>query len=108
MTAKTQRKELPPFFNRVNKIAPTFFIEQLQLLGAAVWDPVLKGDVDRVERIQRQAVRFITGDYNSNTPGSISKLLHRSRLPSLQERQKQLRLDPFYKVVEGFGACLTS
>ena len=53
VTAKTQRKELPPFFNRVNKIAPTFFIEQLQLLGAAVWDPFLKGDVDHIERIQQ-------------------------------------------------------
>ena len=56
---------------------------------------------DSTERIQRQAVRSVTRDCKSNTPGSSSRLLHRSRLPSLRECRQQLRLVLFYRVVEG-------
>ena len=38
---------------------------------------------------------------SQETVGSISKLLHRSRLPSLRECLQQLRLLLFYRVVEG-------
>jgi hypothetical protein len=69
--------------------------------GAIVWDPYTKKDIDALERVQRGAARFITGDYRSRTPGSIQKLLKKLDLPTLQDRRKQLRLCFFYKVVEG-------
>ena len=31
--------------------------------GAITWDPYYIKDIDKLERIQRQAARFITGDY---------------------------------------------
>jgi hypothetical protein len=68
--------------------------------GAIVWDPYAKKDIDALERVQRGAARFITGDYRSRTPGSIQKLLKKLDLPTLQDRRKQLRLCFFYKVVE--------
>ena len=43
--------------------------------GAAVWD------LDMIERIQRNAARFITGDYKSMTPGSVTNLLKKCNPP---------------------------
>lgn len=74
--------------------------------GSVVWDPYLRKDIDTLERTQRTAARFITGDYRSNTPGSVQKLLHKLDLPTLQQRRQQLRLAFFYKVVEGLVPAL--
>ena len=40
-----------------------------------MWDPYLKKDIDLMERTQRNAARFITGDYRSMIPGSVTRLL---------------------------------
>ena len=69
--------------------------------GATVWDPYLKADIDRLERIQRRGTRFITCDYKSRTPGSITKMLTNLELQTLQERRKESRLTFLFKVVEG-------
>jgi hypothetical protein len=50
--------------------------------GGIIWDPYLKTDVDRLERIQHQAARFITGDYNAREPSCITKILIDLELPS--------------------------
>ena len=44
--------------------------------GAAVWDPYLKQDVDRLERVQRQAARFIKRDYRTRETGCVGHMLH--------------------------------
>ena len=69
--------------------------------GAPVWDPHQKQDIDRMERVQRTAVRFISRDYRSRTPGFVASLLTKHNLPTLQERREHLRLGLYYKVVEG-------
>ncbi len=46
-------------------------------------------------------IRFITGDYSSRTPGSITKMLHTLQLHTLQQRRKDTRLIFLYRVVEG-------
>ena len=67
--------------------------------GAPVWDPHQKQDIDRMERVQRTAVRFISRDYRSRTPGFVASLLTKHNLPTLQERREHLRLGLYYKVV---------
>jgi hypothetical protein len=61
----------------------------------------VKQDIDRLERFQRNAVRFISGDYRSTTPGFVTSLLAKHKLPPLQDRRESLRLLFFFKVVEG-------
>ena len=58
----------------------------------------LRKEIDSLERIQRNAARFIAGDYRNNTTGSVQKLLNKLRLPS---GRLQLRLTFLYKVVKG-------
>ena len=52
--------------------------------GSVIWDPHLKKDIDALERIQRGAARFITGDYRSRTPGSVNRMMTKLELTSLQ------------------------
>ena len=53
-----------------------------------------------MERTQRIAARFITGDYRSTTPGSVTRPLKKTNLQPLQERRQLLCLTLFYRVVE--------
>ena len=52
-------------------------------------------------RVQRKAIRFITGNYKSMTPGTINKLQNKLQISPLETRQKSIRLTLMYKVVEG-------
>jgi hypothetical protein len=71
-----------------------------------VWDPYLQQDINRLERIQRLAARFITGDYKSRDPGCIGRMLDLLKLPPLEERRRQLRLTTLYKVANGLIPAL--
>lgn len=69
--------------------------------GCVTWDPHLKSDIDKLEKIQRSAARFITRDYRSRHEGCVTEMLQDLGLQSLEERRRQLRLTFLYKVVEG-------
>ena len=62
--------------------------------GCTVWDPYLQKNIDELERVQRRAIRFITGEYNykSMTLGTIGKLQDNLQIPSLENRRKAIRL----------------
>ncbi len=69
--------------------------------GAIIWDPYTTGDINKLERVQRQAARFITGDYRSREEGSVGNMLNSLELQELRERHTSQRLIFLYKVVEG-------
>ena len=69
--------------------------------GSVIWDPYLKGDIAKLERVQHQAARFITGDYKSHEAGCMSSMLHDLQLLPLKERRYQNRLIFLYKIIEG-------
>ena len=52
-----------------------------------VWDPYIATNINKFERIQRQTVRFITGDYKSREEGCVSSnILKNIKLQDLQTR----------------------
>jgi hypothetical protein len=69
--------------------------------GGIIWDPYTETNINRLERIQRQAARFITGDYRSREEGSVSNMLEKLDLQELKERRTSQKLIFLYKVVEG-------
>ena len=69
--------------------------------GSDVWDPYLKNNIDRLERVQRSAARYITGDYKSRQDGCVTNMFSDLNLPSLEGRRRQQRLTFMYKVVKG-------
>ena len=76
-------------------------IRSLLKYCATVWDKYLKQDVDCLERVQRQAARFIKRDYRSRETGCVGHMLQELNLPPLQEHRKQQRLTALYKLVDG-------
>ena len=76
--------------------------------GSIIWDSHYKCDIDKLERIQNRAARFIKKDYHSKDPGCMTNMLKELELPSLQERRKQLRLIFMFKVVEGLVPAMPS
>ena len=67
--------------------------------GALVWDPHLVKDIKCLERVQKRGVRFITGDYHTRTPGSITEML--ASTTTLRERKRHLRLAFLFKIIQG-------
>ena len=67
--------------------------------GATVWDPYLKKDINRLERVQNLAARFITKDYRSREEGCVTNMLRSHEIPSLESRRKEARLGTMYKVI---------
>ena len=76
-------------------------VRSITKYGSIIWDPYQKTDIDRLERIQHQAARFITGDYRSREVGCVSGMLRDHNIPPLQTRRRDARLTFMYRVVEG-------
>ena len=69
--------------------------------GSIIWDPYQQGDIDKLERMQRQGARFVTNDYRSREKGCMTRMLEDLDLQPLQQRRKELRLTFLYKIAEG-------
>ena len=69
--------------------------------GSIIWDPYLVKDIHLLEQVQRKAARFITGDFKTRTPGSMTNMLKELNIPTLQSRRKDDRLTFLYKISEG-------
>ena len=93
--------------------------------GSNSWDPYLKYDINKIERMQRKVARFITGDHKMREEGFgfgfksgiclliapvpvhcfsiafVTRMLETLELSSLEQRRSINRLVFMYKVVEG-------
>ena len=70
--------------------------------SSVIWDPSLQKDIDKLEKVQCQAARFISGDYTSRDHGCVTQMLSDLHLPPLRDRRKANR----FKVVEGLVPAL--
>ena len=69
---------------------------------SSVWDPHTLSDTQKIERIQRQAARYVTGDYRLSS--SISEMLHNLKWTNLSTRRSVNRLTMIYKILNGHPA----
>ena len=76
--------------------------------SSIVWDPYIQKDIDKLEKVQRQAARFITGNYIARDQGCVSQMLAKLNLSPLQDRRKANRLTFLFKVVEGLVPAMQS
>ena len=76
--------------------------------GCLIWDPYTNKNIDKLERLQKRAARFIKDDYKSRESGCVTNMLKDLELKPLQERRKPIRLTMFYKVVEGLVLAIAS
>jgi hypothetical protein len=83
------------------KMAYISLVRSTLEFASLVWDPHEQGYIDRLERVQRGAARFICQDYRSRNPGCVTRMLNSLQLPPLQDRRRNQRLTFFFKIVEG-------
>ena len=65
--------------------------------ATTAWDPYLQKHCNQLERVQRNAARFVTHNY-SKTEGTVTKLLRDLHWTSLQNRRSASRLTLLYKI----------
>ena len=102
------RRNLRNVPQECRKTAYIALVRSIMEYGATIWNPYQKGDIDKLERIQSRAIRFIKKDYTSRDPGCITKMRKELELETLEERRTSLRLVLMYKVVEGLVPALPS
>ena len=67
------RRNLKYFPQECRKTVYISLVRSILDYGQIVWDPNLNQDVERLERVQRQAARFITGDCRTREEGILVK-----------------------------------
>ena len=66
---------------------------------AAIWDPHLAKDVNRLESVQRRAARFVK---QANDPcASVSAMLRELNWLPLKERRRDIRLAFLFQIIKG-------
>ena len=70
--------------------------------AAAVWDPHTKGKTQQVEKVQRRAARWVSGNYERLA--SVSDMIATLGWRSLEQRWADAGLCPFYKIIHGLVA----
>ncbi|KAH3694173.1 hypothetical protein DPMN_081612 [Dreissena polymorpha] len=116
MQADTQQTRSPhnrPSCNIEEEVLTTFGLDSQSSLrrtssGLADLGCDSLSYIDKIEKIQKQSTRFITGDYYTKTPGCVTDMLKSMKIPPLQERRKANRLIFFFKVVEGLVPVMPS
>ena len=67
--------------------------------AVAAWDPYTAKNISSIERVQRQAARFVTSTYQREA--SVTLLLNSLKWNSLQDRREAHRLSCFHKMLHG-------
>ena len=72
------------------------FVRPTLEYGCSVWDPHLKNQIESLEKVQKRAARFVTGNYTLEE-GNTKKNMNSLEWPPLSERRARTRLTTFYK-----------
>ena len=64
--------------------------------ASAAWDPYLKKDIAKVEKVQRKAARFCTGNYKQTA--SVTGMIKELDWETLELRRTKCRLNMMYKL----------
>ena len=70
--------------------------------ASVVWSPYTKDNINKIEKVQRRAARWVTNDYSSYS--SVTDMLSNLGWRSLENRRTDTRLAMFYKIVYGLVA----
>ena len=90
----------------IREIAYLSMVRSILEYACAVWDPYLKKDTCKLERIQRKAARFVKNDYRvfvgnpeNREYASVTQMISELGWQSLEKRRRETRLALLYKIV---------
>ena len=76
--------------------------------GSSVWDPQSILLQDELEKVQKRAARFVTGNYVNYETGGMTGILKQLKWESLKKRRKDSRLIMPYKGLKGAASIPTN
>ena len=76
--------------------------------GSSVWDPQSILLQDELEKVQKRAARFVTGNYVDYETGSMTGILKQLKWESLKKRRKDSRLIILYRGLKGAASIPTN
>ena len=86
----------------LKELAYASLVRSILEYSTTVWDPIYQKDIERLERVQRRAARFVLNDYKplSNVRSMLSQLGWKP----LAERRREHRPSLLYKIIIGLVA----
>ena len=66
--------------------------------AATVWDPTEKGEIQTLEKVQRNAARFVLNNYTERTPGCVTNMVNSLKWEPLEVRRRNSRLQMLYRI----------
>ena len=94
------RRNLKHCTPKIKSIAYKALVRPQLEYCSAIWDPYEKGDIATLEKVQRRAARFVSGDYGRES--SVTNMINNIGWPSLLERRAATRLTLMFKIVHGY------
>ena len=91
------RRNLRHCNDKLKETAYISLVRSVLEYSCSVWDPYLEGDIQRIEKIQRKAARFVKKDYQKTS--SVTSMLKDLGWETLQQRRKYNRLTMMYKII---------
>lgn len=82
----------------VRKLAYNSIVLPVLDYAAVIWDPYTKGNILKLENVQKRAIQFIYNDFRRS---SVRGLQARANLTPLAERNRSSRLKFLYQLIKG-------
>ena len=102
------RRNLKNCPEECRKLAYISLVRSTLEYESSIWDPYLQKDINSIEKVQRQAARFIKRDYKSREEGCVTNMLNDLDLPSLQQRREFNKLVFLFKIAGGMVPAINS
>jgi len=90
------RRNLNIASTHIKETAYTSLVRPTVEYACTVWDPHEKGDINRLEMIQRRAARFVKNNYHNRS--SVTDMINDLGWRSLQDRRRDARLTMLFKI----------
>ena len=70
--------------------------------SSTVWDPHTEKEISQIEKIQRNAARFVKNNYSRHS--SVTQMMHDLKWKPLESRRRENRLVLLYKIINNLVA----
>ena len=100
------RRNLAACPKDVKELAYKGLVRAVLEYGSSVWDPQSILLQDELEKVQKRAARFVTGNYTYET-GSMTGIPDQLKWESLKKRRKDSRLIMLYNGLKGVASIHT-
>ena len=90
-----------------SRLTKDWYVRPILEYGSSVWDPQSILLQDELEKVQKRAARFVTGNYVDYETGSMTGILKQLKWESPKKRRKDSRL-MLYKGLKGAASIPTN